>query len=87
MLPVVDDLHDLNRIWASQSGLCVYCKVAITRETAHLDHIWPLARGGTNWPDNLQFLCALCNRSKHAKPPEVFAATFKSIDEREIVTD
>lgn len=35
----------------------------------HLDHIIPLARGGTNWPWNLQFLCAHDNVVKWAKLP------------------
>lgn len=29
-----------------------------------VDHVVPLALGGTNWPDNLQPLCAECNQRK-----------------------
>lgn len=32
------------------------------------DHITPLARGGTNQPDNIQVLCRACNARKHANP-------------------
>jgi 5-methylcytosine-specific restriction protein A len=30
----------------------------------HLDHVIPLAQGGTNDPDNLQWLCAGCHSRK-----------------------
>jgi hypothetical protein len=29
-----------------------------------VDHIWPIARGGTNDLQNLQLLCGFCNRAK-----------------------
>lgn len=31
----------------------------------HVDHIIPLSRNGTNWPDNLALACQLCNLSKN----------------------
>lgn len=30
----------------------------------HVDHIVALARGGSNWPENLQLLCPTCNLRK-----------------------
>ena len=36
----------------------------------HIDHIHPIAAGGTNAPDNLQLLCARCNSRKGARPFE-----------------
>ncbi len=33
----------------------------------HIDHKTPLSRGGSNWPHNLQLLCAKCNCSKGTK--------------------
>ena len=38
-----------------------------------VDHIMPLARGGTNHRHNLQLLCRHCNRAKSAKDPFVWA--------------
>lgn len=55
-----------------QGGLCAYCRSKLNR-SAHLDHIQPLAAGGSNWPSNLQWLCAPCNRSKSARDPIEFA--------------
>ena len=44
--------------------VCQLC--GATREQARLevDHIVPRSKGGTNDPDNLQVLCARCNRGK-----------------------
>lgn len=39
-----------------------------------IDHIQPVARGGTNDPTNLQLLCKPCNRSKSDKDPMEWAA-------------
>jgi len=36
-------------------------------DAEHLDHIWPLARGGCSALHNLQWLCEHCNCSKGAK--------------------
>lgn len=38
----------------------------------HLDHIMPLALGGTNTDDNIQLLRSKCNLQKHAKHPVSF---------------
>jgi 5-methylcytosine-specific restriction protein A len=37
---------------------------ACGRPAEHVDHIQPIARGGTNHPGNLQALCASCNLVK-----------------------
>jgi hypothetical protein len=43
-------------------GQCAYCHV--TEETLTLEHIEPLALGGTNAPDNLLPVCSDCNHAK-----------------------
>jgi len=53
------DLHTLRRILGS---VCPACKKACS---SSIDHVIPLACGGTNQPTNLQFLCRSCNSRKH----------------------
>lgn len=64
--------EDVARILNRQKYKCVYCFEDI-RETYEVDHIMPLALGGSNWPANLQCTCRDCNRSKGAKHPLDFA--------------
>lgn len=60
---------DIARMLLQQDNKCVYCKTDLTGNY-HVDHIMPLVLGGTNWPDNLQCLCPLCNMRKKAKHPD-----------------
>lgn len=39
----------------------------------HIDHVWPLSKGGSNGPENLVLACAECNLRKSAKTPMEFA--------------
>lgn len=67
---------DVIAIGRSQGWVCTYCGTDIS-EDWHVDHIVPLSRGGSNWPDNLQCLCAPCNLSKWAKTHEEFVKYLK----------
>lgn len=65
---------DVAAILKRQAFKCVECGVSIKKRVdRHVDHIIPLSRGGTNWPSNLQILCAACNMHKHATDPIDFA--------------
>lgn len=64
---------DIRRIAKLQRNRCAYCRIKITARTWHIDHIMPLALGGTNWPTNLQLTCAPCNTRKQAQHPIDFA--------------
>jgi 5-methylcytosine-specific restriction endonuclease McrA len=47
---------------------CQSChKADLTAKTLQVDHIIPLAQGGTNDVSNLQTLCAKCNLEKSSK--------------------
>jgi 5-methylcytosine-specific restriction endonuclease McrA len=63
---------DTKRIRVAQGNRCAYCRESLGRD-GHLDHIIAIANGGSNWPRNLQWLCASCNTQKHAKDPIEFA--------------
>lgn len=45
------------------------CKTCGSTDELQIDHIVPVARGGTGDIDNLQVLCRPCNASKGAKLP------------------
>lgn len=64
------DIADIRR---SQSGKCAYCKSRLGKVMPHVDHIVPLARGGSNRRSNLQILCYSCNSRKGASDPVDFA--------------
>ena len=59
-----------DRLFASQQGKCAVCRLKV--EKMHLDHIFPLAGGGSNDDSNIQLLCPACNQSKSAKHPVEF---------------
>ena len=48
-------------VFAKYNNTCLKCG---TTENITIDHIVPLAGGGSNWTDNLQLLCASCNAGK-----------------------
>ena len=52
-------------LFLMRKGLCAACTQKIDAGKAwDIDHILPLAMGGTNAPENLQILCRSCHRSK-----------------------
>jgi 5-methylcytosine-specific restriction endonuclease McrA len=55
-----------------QKGKCYWCQQAYGAHP-HRDHIWPLALGGSNGPENICFACPSCNLKKGAKTPMEFA--------------
>lgn len=54
-----------------QKGLCPCCKKKLGN-SYHLDHIIPLALGGSNSDENIQLLRSTCNMQKNAKHPVDF---------------
>lgn len=63
---------DVCELLAIQKGKCANCRVRLGRRY-HVDHVMPLALGGSNGRRNLQLLCAPCNLRKSALHPVAFA--------------
>ena len=59
------------RLLKLQRGKCACCGEPLGTDY-HMDHIMPLALGGTNTDSNIQLLRAKCNLQKHAKHPVEF---------------
>jgi len=64
---------DLAAILKRQNYKCAECGDDLRKVGRHLDHIVPLALGGSNDKGNLQYLCPPHNLSKGAKHPLVYA--------------
>jgi len=58
----------VSKLFKLQKGKCPCCNQALG-DDYHLDHIVPLALGGSNTDDNMQLLRQRCNQQKHAKHP------------------
>ena len=56
------------KLFSLQKGKCPCCGLPLG-ENFHMDHIVPLARGGSNTDDNIQLLRQRCTTRKHAKDP------------------
>jgi 5-methylcytosine-specific restriction endonuclease McrA len=64
-------LEEVQELYKKQQGKCAICSETLCTNY-HEDHILPLARGGSNWINNIQLTCPSCNRSKGAKHPIIF---------------
>lgn len=60
---------DVQAQYDSQRGKCWWCGKKIKEGKYHVDHRIPLARGGSNAPENLVIACPECNLSKNDKLP------------------
>lgn len=63
---------EVQEVVTLQKARCAVCGVKIMKGHWHLDHITPIAKGGTNSKTNVQALCPPCNLSKSAKDPIEF---------------
>lgn len=64
---ITGDTFDRWDIWTRDFGACGLCGQPADKENWHLDHIVPIARGGTHTLDNVQVSHPLCNMRKGKK--------------------
>ena len=65
--------QDISVIRKNQKDLCAYCRVPLDG-SGHVDHMTPVAKGGTNEMGNLVLACYQCNTEKHAKTAQEYFA-------------
>lgn len=66
--------EDVAQILVAQKHKCAnpMCRKSL-KSGFDVDHIVPIAKGGTNWPRNLQLMCSPCNKRKNALLPTEWA--------------
>jgi 5-methylcytosine-specific restriction endonuclease McrA len=67
---------DVTGLLEMQRGKCASCACKLKKSGKHryhVDHVMPLAKGGSNGRENIQILCPPCNLKKSAKDPYLFA--------------
>ena len=80
----IDGKHskdDIARIRGMQNDRCAYCRRPL-KGKGPVDHIVSLKAGGTNWPRNLQLVCAHCNQTKSARDSIDFAHSIGNLFDR-----
>lgn len=60
-----DSLHYLRYIY--QANECWYCDIDLDAVEVHLDHTYPLSKGGLHSIDNVHYTCEDCNLVKGDK--------------------
>jgi 5-methylcytosine-specific restriction endonuclease McrA len=62
---------DIQLLRQQQNDCCAapHCGIHLAGKGT-VDHIVPLVRGGSNWPENLQLLCKSCNSKKQDRTME-----------------
>jgi len=60
--------QDIKAQYKRQHGKCYWCDCEVG-DKYHVDHVIPLARGGSNDPSNLVIACPACNMNKKTKLP------------------
>lgn len=67
-------LEQVMKLLQDQHCRCACCGVQLAENTRELDHKMPLVLGGSNWIENLQWLCQFCNGSKNGSHPDEWEA-------------
>jgi 5-methylcytosine-specific restriction endonuclease McrA len=65
------------RIYERDRGICQRCKIEVSFDECHIDHIQPLSLGGTNKDTNLRVLCRVCHALRKDKAHAFLRNTLK----------
>lgn len=60
----VDSVQELLK---QQENKCKLCGISLNERKPHMDHIYPISKGGVHTISNIQWLCYICNISKSNK--------------------
>lgn len=71
--------NDLKSIWDRQNGKCALTGRELEIFSMELDHIVPLAKGGSSTIDNLQWTCKEANQAKKDLLDSEFIALCKEV--------
>ena len=66
-------------LFGQQEGRCQGCQTEFPFRILEVDHIIPRSRGGSDHLDNLQLLCAHCNRIKGNRSQEYLVARLQEL--------
>jgi 5-methylcytosine-specific restriction endonuclease McrA len=66
-LGAVHEPYDRIAIYHRDKGVCHICGEHVWHQYFHIDHIVPLARGGSDTPNNVALAHPACNHAKGAK--------------------
>ena len=69
--------EDVRLMLVTQNWMCHHCLKDLRVVGYHVDHVVPIARGGTNDVKNLQLLCPKCNLRKGARMEAQRLATLR----------
>ncbi len=73
--------QDIERLKTKQRMVCACGCGRSLHLGFHVDHVVPLARGGTNWPANLALLAPVCNRKKGCGPAHPRRSPYHAISD------
>jgi 5-methylcytosine-specific restriction endonuclease McrA len=62
---------DIDAIRKKLRDRCRYCNSPLNGG-GEIEHLTPVSRGGSHWPQNLTLACFKCNKEKHGKTLEEY---------------
>lgn len=69
--------YEIEFLFKMQNDKCAWCGNLIDGDNFHLDHVVPIAFGGTNDPHNIVVSCNTCNHTKSDTCPGQFLESYR----------